>query len=442
MRLIRGFDNAKGALLSERGLDLESVPLSVKAKIEKVFGEPLSPALVVDKIVTRVREGGDEAVREFSRALDGSAPDLLEVPHDCLACAFEDAPNELANAMSIASDRIRRFHESSMPKNWMDEEAGYGQIFNPIGSIGVYVPGGTAPLASTVLMTVIPARVAGVAEVVLSTPPGPDGLPHQAILAACHMAGVDRVFRIGGAQAVAAMAYGTESVPQVDLVCGPGNIFVTLAKKAVFGDVGIDGLYGPTETMIVADETANPTLCAADLVAQAEHDPMARPILISTSAEVAEAARREAVDRAGRLERRDIASASLRDRGCVIVVEDLGQAVELANLFAPEHLSLMVSHPDQWVSKIRNAGAIFVGDESHEVLGDYVAGPSHVMPVGGTARFSSGLNVHTFLKVSPVIAMRDDETGTLSKAASVLGRAEGLTGHAEAAEIRQEIAST
>ena len=247
------------------------------------------------------------------------------------------------------------------------------------------------------------------------------------------------MFAIGGAQAVAAMAYGTETVPKVDLVCGPGNIFVTLAKKTVFGDVGVDGLFGPTETLIVADETANPTLCAADLVAQAEHDPMALPILISTSDGVASAAIREALDRAARLERKEIALAALQDRGLAVVVDDLATAIELANDFAPEHLSLMVRDPRRWVPCVKNAGAVFLGEGSHEVLGDYVAGPSHAMPVGGTARFSSGINVGTFLKVSPVIAVKDDREGTLAKAAAVLGRAEGLTGHAEAAEIRLEI---
>ena len=439
MRLIRDAVHAKEQLLQNRGLGLDKAPSSLSASITKAFGEPLSPAQVVDRIVKKVRGAGDEAVRELTYLLDGKTIESFEVPYEDLERAVNEAPSELMEAMRFASDRIRRFHSKSMPQAWIDEDEGYGQVFNPVGSVGLYVPGGTAPLASTVLMSAVPAHVAGVEEIIVCTPPGQKGSPHPAVLAACSVAGVDRVFAIGGAQAVAAMAYGTETVPKVDLVCGPGNIFVTLAKKTVFGDVGVDGLFGPTETLIVADETANPTLCAADLVAQAEHDPMALPILISTSDEVASAAIREALDRAARLERKEIALAALQDRGLAVVVDDLATAIELANDFAPEHLSLMVRDPRRWVPCVKNAGAVFLGEGSHEVLGDYVAGPSHAMPVGGTARFSSGINVGTFLKVSPVIAVKDDREGTLAKAAAVLGRAEGLTGHAEAAEIRLEI---
>ena len=429
---------ARYRLLKGRGLALDGAPASLSESISDVFGGPLTPAQVVDRIVKKVRGGGDEAVRELTNLLDGKLLSAFEVPSDELERAACEVSADLLAALRFAADRVRRFHTKSMPSAWFDEEEGYGQVFNPVRSVGIYVPGGTAPLASTVLMTAVPARVAGVEEIIVCTPPGPEGRPHAAVLAACSVTGVDRVFAIGGAQAVAAMAYGTESVPKVDMVCGPGNIYVTLAKKAVFGDVGVDGLFGPTETLIIADETANPTLCAADLVAQAEHDPLALPILICTSDEVARAARREALDRAARVERSAIASAALRDGGLVVLVDDIETAISLANEFAPEHLSLMVRDPESWVPLVRNAGAIFVGEGSHEVLGDYVAGPSHVMPVGGTARFSSGVNVGMFLKVSPVISVADDSEGTLAKAAAVLGRAEGLTGHAEAAEIRLE----
>ena len=259
------------------------------------------------------------------------------------------------------------------------------------------------------------------------------------VLVAADIAGVDRVFRIGGAQAIGAMAYGTETVPRVDIVCGPGNIFVTLAKKLLFGDVGIDGLYGPTETVLVADDSANPTLCAADLLAQAEHDVLAMPVLITTSERLADAVEREALARIERLERSEIAKAAMDGQGCIAVVQDLEEALDLANEFAPEHLSLMIREPWRYVGRVRNAGAVFLGDFSHEVLGDYVAGPSHVMPTGGTARFSSGLGVHSFVKISPIVALDNDASRDLAEVASVIARAEGFTAHAEAAEVRQEL---
>ena len=259
------------------------------------------------------------------------------------------------------------------------------------------------------------------------------------VLAAAGIAGADRIYRIGGAQAIAAMAYGTESVRRQDMICGPGNLFVTLAKKLLFGEVGIDGLYGPTETVIVADESANPTLCAADLLAQAEHDVLAAAVLITTSEGLAAAVRSEVELRLRRLERGVVARAAMENRGCIAIVDSLREALDLVNDYAPEHLSLMVREPSQYVDRVRNAGAIFLGEFSHEVLGDYVAGPSHVMPTAGTARFSSGLGVHTFVKVSPIVALGDDVPLELTRAASAIARAEGFTAHAEAAEIREEL---
>ena len=267
----------------------------------------------------------------------------------------------------------------------------------------------------------------------------PDGLPDPSVLVAADIAGVDRVFRIGGAQAIAAMAYGTESVPAVDMVCGPGNVFVTAAKKMLFGEVGIDGVYGPTETLVVADGSANPTLCAADLLAQAEHDVMATPILITTSSNLAKDVQRELEVRADRLERGATARQAVEGRGCIAVVDSIDEAIAIANDFAPEHVSLMVEDAREHVDSITSAGAIFAGELSHEVLGDYVAGPSHVMPTGGTARFGSGLNVRSFLKISPVVALDDEQSLALGRAAATIGRAEGLTAHAEAAEIREEL---
>jgi histidinol dehydrogenase len=437
MRTVNGLAEARKALLEGRGLDFDSVADEVMEATSAALGcRPASPAEAVDEILRRVREGGDEALRELALSLDGVEPESFEVPKSAIAEAYAGVPDELVRALEVAAKRCTRFHQASRPEGWIDFSEGYGEMLVPVGSVGAYVPRG---LASTVLMTAIPARVAGVDEVIVCTPPGADGLPDPAMLVAADLAGVNRVFGIGGAQAVAAMAYGTESVPKVDLVCGPGNVFVTLAKKALFGEVGIEGLYGPTETTVIADDTANPTLCAADLLAQAEHDALAMPVLITTSAELAEAVQREIGARADGLERGETAMASIEGRGAIAIVEDIDQALDLANDLAPEHLCLMVRQPWRHVGRVRNAGALFIGEFSHEVLGDYVAGPSHVMPTAGTARFNSGVSVRSFLKVMPVVGLDDETAMSISRHAAVIARAEGLTGHAEAAEIRHEL---
>ena len=438
MRLIRGLEAAKQALCERRGLDLH-VPPEVLAHTARALGRDLSLVEAVDHIIDEVRRGGDAAVREITAAIDGTAPDRMEVSAADIAAAYASVPTEIVDALSLAAERVRRFHEASAPKGWHDEAEGYGQVVNPVERVGAYVPGGTARYPSTILMTTIPARVAGVDEVVVCTPAGNGGTPSPVVLVAADVAGVDRVYGIGGAQAVAAMAYGTETVPKVDVICGPGNVFVTLAKKLVYGDVGIDGLYGPTETVVIADESANPTLCAADLLAQAEHDELATPVLITTSENLSEEVVREIEVRLERLDRKSIAGEAIRGRGAVVVVDDLDEAFELSNLFAPEHVSLAVSRPRAYLGRVRNAGAVFLGEFSHEVLGDYVAGPSHVMPTGGTARFGSGIGVHSFVKISPVVALDDEGSQALSDAASLVARAEGLTAHAEAAEIRDEL---
>ena len=439
MKVVRGVAAARESLSKGRRLDLASVPDSFLDTTERVFGERLSPLDTVSRIIEDVQEKGDHSVRALNLALDGSDNADLEVKDTVLDAAADCVDSRVLEAFAQAAERVRRFHEASKPRDWMDFSAGYGSISRACESVGVYVPGGSVPLPSTVLMTAIPARVAGVNEIILCSPASRNGIPDPTVLAAARIAGVDRIFSIGGAQAVAAMAYGTETVPSVDMVCGPGNVFVTLAKKLVYGDVGIDGLYGPTETLIVADNTANPTLCAADLLAQAEHDPMARPVLLCTSESFADDVRREVGSRLERLERGSIARASIEGQGCIAVIPDLADAMDVANWFAPEHMCLIVQEPWRWVGVVRNAGALFIGDFSHEVLGDYVAGPSHVMPTSGTARFNSGIGVHTFLKTTPVIALDDEESIALSDAAAVMARAEGLTAHAEAAEIRREL---
>ena len=398
----------------------------------------------VAEIIENVRRHGDKALVRYAKAFDGITlkRSRIEVSAEEMDRAYGSVSREDLRALRLAAARIKRFHRRQLEKSWRYSDPlglELGQRITPVERAGAYVPGGKAAYPSTVLMTVIPAGVAGVGEVSLCTPAGPTGTPPPVVLVAADIAGVERIYRIGGAQAIAAMAYGTETVSRVDMICGPGNLFVTLAKKLLFGEVGIDGLYGPTETVIIADESANPTLCAADLLAQAEHDPMATSVLITTSDALARSVDTEVDLRVGRLERGDVARSSIDGRGCIVVVNDLDEALELANDYAPEHLSLMVHEPSAYVERVRNAGALFLGELSHEVLGDYVAGPSHVMPTAGTARFSSGLGVHSFVKVSPVVALGADATGELTRTASVIARAEGFTAHAEAAEIREEL---
>jgi histidinol dehydrogenase len=304
--------------------------------------------------------------------------------------------------------------------------------------VGIYVPGTLAVYPSSVLMTAIPARVAGVHELYMATPAALNGSVSPLKLAAADIAGVDGVFRAGGAQGIAALAFGTESIPRVDKVCGPGNIFVTLAKKAVHGFVGIDGFFGPTETVVVADAHANPALCAADLLAQAEHDALASPILITDSEALAEAALAEVESQLATLERADIARAALEAHGLAVVVASLEEALALANEYAPEHLCLEVRDAARWVERVANAGSVFVGGLSAEAIGDYTAGPSHVMPTGGSARFASALGVHDFLKVTSIVSLDGEALAELGPPAAAIARAEGLTAHARAIERRLE----
>ena len=323
-----------------------------------------------------------------------------------------------------------------MRQSWLDLPSGLGELVVPLERIGIYVPGGTAAYPSTVLMTAIPAKVAGVKEIVLTSPARGGPYPAPAVLAAAHLAGVDQVFCVGGAQAIGALAYGTETIPKVDKICGPGNIFVTIAKRMVFGEVDIDGIYGPTETIVVADETANPVYCAADLLAQAEHDPLACPILVTTSGDLVADIEVELDKQIATLDRGDTAGASIQSQGKVFLMDDLDQAVELANAIAPEHLCLMVKDAWPWAAKVKHAGGVFLGEFSPEVMGDYVAGPSHVMPTGGTARFNSALSIHHFLRTMPVVGLKPESYRPLAEAASRIAKAEGLTGHARAVEVR------
>ena len=436
LQIVRGAQASKDAFKRVDPLDVSSLPEGVSRKTFEVFGERLSVTESVTRILQDVRSQGDQALRRYTKALDGVDLDLIRVTEEQLASAWNDLPDSLRDALELAAQRVEEFHRPTMRQSWLDLPSGLGELVVPLERIGIYVPGGTAAYPSTVLMTAIPARVAGVKEIVLTSPARDGACPAPAVMAAAHLAGVDQVFCVGGAQAIGALAYGTETIPKVDKICGPGNIFVTIAKRLVFGEVDIDGIYGPTETIVVADETANPVYCAADLLAQAEHDPLACPILVTTSRALVTDIEAELDKQLATLDRGDTAGASIQSQGKVFLMDDLDEAVELANAIAPEHLCLMVKDAWMWAAKVRHAGGVFLGEYSPEVMGDYVAGPSHVMPTGGTARFNSALSIHHFLKTMPVVGLKPEAYPRLAEAASRIAKAEGLTGHARAVEVR------
>jgi histidinol dehydrogenase len=391
----------------------------------------------VAEICARVAADGDAAVREFGERFDGWAPhdgETFEVPQaDVAAAANRLAPADRA-ALEFAAQRIRDFHVKQAPSA-STGSPGLKLLTRPVKRAGVYAPGGRAAYPSTVLMTVIPARVAKVPEVVLATPPRADGSVPAAILAAAHIAGVDAVYRVGGAQAIAALAYGTTSIPRVDVVAGPGNIYVTLAKKEVYGAVGVDGIAGPTEVMIIADAAARPDFVAADLAAQLEHDPLAWAVLVTDSAALADRVEEELLSLVSGLERAEVIRAATC---CLIVADDLQQAVNLANDFAPEHLLIMAADAGRLATQIENAGAIFVGAYATVPLGDYAAGPNHTLPTSGAARFGSPLGVYTFLKRSSVLSLNRGDLEMLRDAVVRLASLEGLSAHAHAVEVRLE----
>ncbi|MEE8443579.1 MAG: histidinol dehydrogenase [Dehalococcoidia bacterium] len=436
--MLRGLREAREHLAARGTPGMETLPEEVARRTEAIFGQGATAQSAVSYILREVRERGDAAVRELTRRIEAVELEELEVPKAGVLQAVEGIPKDLRAALELAAGRVADFAKASLPRTWHDAGTGLGELVVPLERIGAYAPGGLAAYPSTVIMTAVIARAAGVREVLLCTPAREGVNPDTTVLAAAHIAGVDRVFRIGGAQAIAAMAYGTESVPRVDKVCGPGNIFVTLAKQQLFGQVGIDGLFGPTETVVLADDSADPRLCAADLLAQAEHDSMARPVLVTPSEALADRVSEEIKRQLQEMERRDIAGAALNGQGAVVLVGDMEEAMDVANLFAPEHLCLMVREPWRWVGKVRHAGGLFLGEHSPEVMGDYVAGPSHTIPTQGTARFASYLGADQFIKRIPVVALEADVVRRLAPAAASIARAEGLTGHARAAEMRME----
>jgi histidinol dehydrogenase len=440
VRIIQGAAEGRRTLLRRLPLDEYEAPSALQASINTFFGESLTPDQVVARILAEVRADGDTAVRYYSRLLDGSTLEALRVPQERIDLAWKRTDPVLRDALDLAAQRIDAFHRRQPRNSWLewDQEGGaLGQIVRPLQRVGIYAPNGRAPYPSSLLMAAIPARVAGVPEIVVATPPR-DGELNDTILAAAHIAGVREVYAVGGAQAIAALAYGTASVPRVDKILGPGNIFVVLAKRRVFGTVDIDQLPGPTETLLIADETADPATIAADMLAQAEHDPMASAILLTPAESVALAVRDQMVRQLAQLPRSETILASLASRSGIVIVHDLPEAMNLANEYAPEHLCLLIANPWEWVGKVRNAGGIFVGDLSSEALGDYVVGPSHIMPTGQTARFSSPLNVWDFIKITSVFGVSPGVAQQISAAGIAIAEKEGLTAHARAMRMRAD----
>ncbi|MDD5953322.1 MAG: histidinol dehydrogenase, partial [Oscillospiraceae bacterium] len=358
---------------------------------------------IVAEILENVRQNGDAAVKAYTEKFDGKAPEQLEISREKIKGLMEQCDPAFLDALERAAENIRAFHKKQKQQSWLDtKENGVilGQRVRGLARAGIYVPGGTAAYPSSVLMNAIPAKIAGVGEIVMVTPPGKNGMPNPDIMAAAYVAGVDRVFLVGGAQAVAALAYGTETIPKVDKIVGPGNIFVATAKKHLYGTVDIDMIAGPSEILIVADETADPKFLAADLMSQAEHDVMASAILLTTSEDVANETITEIYKQVETLERREIIEKSLDDFGAVIVCETMDEAVEFANDLAPEHLELCAKDPLEYIGRLDNCGSLFLGNYAPEPLGDYYAGPNHVLPTSGTARFFSPLSVDSFIKKS------------------------------------------
>ncbi len=417
----------------ERNLPVEAVMSDGRG----LFPDKVSPNEFAARVIDIVRNEGDAGLARINTALDGSSPDVFEVPQYEIDSALANLDPASIAAFELAAERVRKFQSRGLPKSWSDGTGKFGEKVTPLNSIAAYVPGGTAPLASTVIMTVVPAQVAGVKEIIVATPAPGDSMPHPAVLAAAKIAGASRVFKIGGAQAVAALAYGTESIPAVDLICGPGSAWVTAAKKLVFGDVGIDGLYGPTETLVIADESADPRFTASDLIAQAEHDTVAMPILVALSEEIVDKTQIEIDKQLAELPRGSTAEAAFSNRGVAVIVDSTSEAVDVANAAAPEHLCILTADADDLVDSVTSAGGLFVGEWSAEVMADYVAGPSHVMPTAGTARFTSALSVRNFVRVTPVLTFDDETFLKLSKDAELLAKLEGLHGHAAASEYRR-----
>ncbi len=397
----------------------------------------------VNNIVDRVRREGDQALFELTREFDKCDLNAqsIRVTDEEIEEAYNQIDPEFVNVMKKSAANITAFHEKQMHNSWIlpdDNGTILGQKITPVEISGVYVPGGKAAYPSSVLMNILPAKVAGVSRIIMTTPPNASGKVNPGTLVAADIAGVREIYKVGGAQAIAAMAFGTESIPKVDKITGPGNIFVALAKKACFGYVSIDSIAGPSEILVLADETANPRYVAADLLSQAEHDELASAILITTSRELAEKVSKEVDEFTGQLSRKEIIAKSLENYGYILVAETMEQAIDAANEIASEHLEILTADPYQVMTKIKNAGAIFLGEYSSEPLGDYFAGPNHILPTNGTARFFSPLNVDDFLKKTSIISYSRDALEKVHKDIELFAEKEGLTAHANSIKVRFE----
>lgn len=430
-------------LLVKPAFDAVKLNEAAKSRVFALFGRDMTAQEVANQIVADVRTVGDKAVFDYTAALDGAVinVDNIEVSEEEFSAAFASVEPELLAALRRAVANVRRYHQEQKPKSFLtyrEHGAMLGQTCLPLDRVGIYVPGGKASYPSSVIMNAVPAMVAGVKEIIMAVPPAKDGSVNPLVLIAAREAGVTRVLRMGGAQAVAALAFGTATIPKVDKITGPGNLFVTLAKKAVYGYCDIDMLAGPSEILIIADASANPRYIAADMLSQAEHDELAAAILITDSSTLAAAVETELAKQLTDLPKREIASASLEKQGLILIASNLEDAVEYANLAAPEHLEILTAEPFLLLPQIRHAGAVFLGPWSPEPLGDYYAGPNHVLPTGGTSRFYSVLNVETFMKRSSIIAYTREALQAASSDIIALASAEGLDAHARAVAVRRE----
>ncbi|MBO5332654.1 MAG: histidinol dehydrogenase [Clostridia bacterium] len=416
--------------------------VSLIAQLKERSGEvDKKVTLAVTDILENVKVNGDKAVLEYTIKFDGKAPEKAEISKEEIDNAIKTCDPFFVKSLEDAAENIRDFHTRQKQQSWLTtKENGVimGQRVRGLERVGIYVPGGTAAYPSSVLMNAIPAKIAGVKEIIMVTPPAKDGKPNPDILAAAKIAGVDRVFLMGGAQAVAALAYGTETVPKVDKIVGPGNIFVATAKKLLYGTVDIDMVAGPSEILIVADETANPKFLAADLMSQAEHDVLASAILITTSERIAEETKKELARQCATLSRKEIIEKSLKDYSAIIICDNMDKAVDFANKLAPEHLEMCVRNPLEYIGRMDNAGSVFLGNFSPEPLGDYFAGPNHVLPTSGTARFFSPLSVDSFIKKSSFIYYTEDALRECKDKVVSLAETEGLTAHANSIKVRFE----
>ena len=428
-------------LLTKAAFDEVELNPKIREGNKKLFGKDMSAAELVRQIVGDVRRDGDKAVIHYTKLIDRVelTPENLLVSEAEFEAAEQAADPVVVASLRKAAENVRRYHQEQKPNSWMsyrDQGSILGQSIIPLDRVGIYVPGGTAAYPSSVIMNAVPAVVAGVREIIMMVPPK-NGKINPYVLLAARAAGVKKIYKIGGAQAIAAMAFGTETVPRVDKITGPGNIFVTLAKKEVYGHVDIDMLAGPSEILIVADKTANPVYTAADMLSQAEHDPLASSIVITDDEELAGRVAAEAEQQLAKLPRRGIAQASIDRNGLIVVAEDMMQAMRFANVSAPEHMELLTAQPFQLLPYVRHAGAVFLGAYSPEPLGDYFAGPNHVLPTGGTARYYSVLNVETFMKRTSIISYTQPALAAVSDDIIRLAETEGLQAHANAIRLRR-----